>query len=117
MNDAVTMRQGKVVMYVLDDAGLLACKPQPRTMSPRLDLNETTVRTSKEDANLYRGCVGSLSYLPTKSGLDLRMVASTLESHIMDPTESQMKGVRQALRYMKGSYNTGLNLSPGGIIS
>lgn len=84
---AVSIRQKNLIENLLNESGMSDSKPQRSPVSPENDLNIKADSISKDDADKYRSHVGSLLYLATKSRPDLCLVASTLGSHVADPTK------------------------------
>lgn len=76
------------------------------------DMNEKTTTFPKENGELYRARTGSLLHPATKSRLDLRLVARTLESHVANKIRIQLVEVKRTLLYLKETCLAGLHFNP-----
>lgn len=98
---------------LLEGVGMLTCTRQLSAMSPGHDLKEGSTQVSRENGRLYRSGVPSLSYLVTKSRPLVFIATSTLRFYSANQTDAHVKGVKRALRSLKGTSYDGLLLRPG----
>lgn len=111
--ERLTIRQKNSIKNLMENAGMLTCTPQPRSMSPCHRLNERTTSASEENGDLYHSHIGNLLYLATKSRPDVCLIPSTLGSYIADHRCST-KVEKQELRYLVETCNAELHINPGG---
>lgn len=67
---------------------------------------------SLSDPTEYRSMVGALQYL-TFTCLDLAFSVHQLCQFMSNPTSTHLEAAKRVLRYVKGTLNHGINISPG----
>ncbi|XP_073224839.1 secreted RxLR effector protein 161-like [Cicer arietinum] len=96
-------------MELLDDMGLLNCKPVSTSMLPNMKL-------SKDDGNLfpdnklYRRLIGRLLYL-TNTRHDLSFHVQKLNQYVSNPMHSNYLVATKIIHYIKGCPRKGLYFS------
>lgn len=91
-------------MNLLEDNGMLACKPISVHIDPY-------VKLSKETGTLlpyatYRELIGRLLYLTTRP--DITFAFHKLSQFFQAPTNAYMQAAHRILRYLKGDPGLGL---------
>ncbi|XP_073225688.1 uncharacterized protein [Cicer arietinum] len=105
----ISLNQRKYALDLLDDMGLLNCKPVSTPMLPNLKL-------SKDDGNpfpdnkLYRRLIGRLLYL-TNTRPDFSFPVHKLSQYVSNPMQSHYLAATRILHYIKGSPGNGLYFS------
>lgn len=99
--DGICISQRKYTLQLLENTGLLACKPVSIPMDPRINL--TSYEASPlADASLYRRLVGQLLYLTTTRP-DITFVVHRLSQFIAEPHQIHHNAALQVLHYLKVS--------------
>lgn len=96
----------KYTLNLLEETGLLACKPSNIPMDPNvklvLDSNEPII----DDPQLYRRLVGRMMYL-TITRPDITYAANRLCQFTSAPKNSHLKAAYKVLHYLKGTIGLG----------
>ena len=98
--------QRKYVLDLLEETGMLGCKPASSPMEQNVDWwdNATTLL---EDADIYRRLVGKLIYL-TVTRPDISYAVSILSQFMQAPRTIHLEGVYRLLAYLKRAPGKGL---------
>ena len=102
----ISLCQRKYALEILQDAGLLACKPAltPMVHSAKLVKDDGV---PFEDIAAYRRLVGQLLYL-TNTRPDICFAVTHLSQFLSKPMKSHHQAALRILRYLKGSPGRGL---------
>lgn len=102
----IFLNQRKYALELLEEAGLLGCKPLSVPMEPNLKLSLKT-GTALPDAKVYRRLVGRLLYL-THTRPDITYVVHKLSQFMSAPTDAHLQAAMRVLRYLKNDPAQGL---------
>ncbi|GJV55800.1 hypothetical protein Tco_1456805 [Tanacetum coccineum] len=95
-----------MLMKLLKKYGLLSSDSIDTPMVKKNNMDKDLPGTPV-DATLYRGMIGSVTYL-TSSRLDLIYAVCLCGRYQAKPTEKHLNAVKQIFRYLKGTINMGL---------
>ena len=98
--------QRKYALDLLDETGMLGCKPAPSPMEQNVDWWDHATALL-EDAGLYRRLVGKLIYL-TVTRPDISYAVSVLSQFMQAPRAIHLEGVYRVLAYIKRAPGKGL---------
>ncbi|XP_039138772.1 uncharacterized mitochondrial protein AtMg00810-like [Dioscorea cayenensis subsp. rotundata] len=102
----MTLSQWKYVLGLLEETGLLGCKPESIPIEQSLPLWETS-SPSLKDLGQYRSLIGKLVYL-TVASPDISYVIGLLSQFMHEPREVHWQGALRVLTYVKGAPGKGL---------
>lgn len=91
---------------MLEDVGLLGCKPSYIPMDPTLHLN-TEIGTLLPNPTTYRELIGRLLYL-TITRPDITFDVHQLSQFLSAPSDIHLQAAHKVLRYIKNNYGQGL---------
>jgi hypothetical protein len=103
----ISVCQRKYALGLLEETGLLACKPSNIPMEPSIKLISDGDEPPMEDPASYRRLVGKMMYL-TITRPDITYAVNRLCQFTSAPKESHMKAAHKVLHYVKGTVGTGL---------
>lgn len=103
----ISVCQRKYTLSLLEDAGLLACKPSSIPMDPNAKLCLDSKEPLLDDPAAYRRLVGRLMYL-TITRPDITFAVNKLCQYTSAPKESHLKAAMKVLHYLKGTVGIGL---------
>ncbi|RVX10421.1 Retrovirus-related Pol polyprotein from transposon TNT 1-94 [Vitis vinifera] len=104
--EGILVTQRKHVLDLLQETGMLGCKPVDMPMDPigKIDKDNDSHPTDKDR---YQRLVGKLTYL-THTRPDIGFAVSMVSRYMNNPTERHMKAVYRILQYLKKSPGRGL---------
>nr|CAN83808.1 hypothetical protein VITISV_026963 [Vitis vinifera] len=104
--EGIVVTQRKYVLDLLQETGMLGCKPVDTPMDPigKIDKDNDNHPTDKDR---YQRLVGKLIYL-THTRPDIGFAMSMVSRYMNNPTERHMKVVYRILQYLKKSPGRGL---------
>jgi len=102
----IFMCQRHYVLSLLEDCGMLACKPSVIPMLPNLHLHNN-FGTPIADPAIYRRLIGRLLYL-TISRPDICYIVHKLSQFVSKPYTEHMADVNLLLRYLKHTPGQGI---------
>ncbi|RVW93973.1 Retrovirus-related Pol polyprotein from transposon TNT 1-94 [Vitis vinifera] len=104
--EGIVVTQRKYVLDLLQETGMLGCKPVDTPMDPigKIDKDNDSHPTDKDR---YQRLVGKLIYL-THTRPNIGFAVSMVSRYMNNPTERHMKAVYRILQYLKKSPGRGL---------
>ncbi|XP_050897641.1 uncharacterized mitochondrial protein AtMg00810-like [Lathyrus oleraceus] len=111
--DGIFLSQITYKSEIIERAGMASCKPSATLVGTKQKLS-TSSGTSYEDPSLYRSLVGALQYL-TFTRPDISYAIPQVCLHMHAPRTKHMLALKRILRYVRGTLNFGLHLSPSPI--
>lgn len=102
----ISVCQRKYTLDLLEDAGLLACKPSVVPMDPYVTLSKDT-GVPLVSATPFRELIGRLLYL-TITRPDIAYAVHKLSQFIQAPTDVHLQAAHRILKYLKDSPGQGL---------
>ncbi|XP_038875065.1 uncharacterized mitochondrial protein AtMg00810-like [Benincasa hispida] len=107
-SQGILLSQRNYTLQLLEDHGLLACKPASLPLDSALKL-QFDVGTLLSDATLYRRLIGRLLYL-TISRPDIAFVVHKLSQFVAQPRQPRLDAAMSLLKYLKASPGQGILL-------
>lgn len=104
--EGISISQRKYALDILEETGMLDCKPIDTPMDPNVKLLPNQGE-SFSDQGRYRRLVGKLNYL-TITRPDISFAVSVVSQFLNSPCDSHWEAVVRILRYIKGSPGRGL---------
>jgi hypothetical protein len=101
----ILLSQQKYVLDLLQEAGMLGCRPATTPIEPNHRLISDMGKPV--DRESYQRMVGKLIYL-SHTRPDIAYAVSTVSQFMHDPRSSHMDAVTRILRYLKGCPGKGL---------
>ncbi|KAG7577896.1 Retrotransposon Copia-like N-terminal [Arabidopsis thaliana x Arabidopsis arenosa] len=105
----ISICQRKYAQNLLEDAGLLGCKPSSIPMDPTLHLTKD-MGTPIPNPTSYRELVGRLLYL-TITRPDITFAVHQLSQFLSAPSDIHLQAAHKVLRYIKANPGQGLMYS------
>ena len=102
----IVISQRKYVLDILEETGMLDCKPIDTPMDPNVKLVPGQGEPLK-DSERYRRLVGRLNYL-TLTRPDISFAVSVVSQFLQAPCNDHWDAVIRILRYLKGAPAQGL---------
>ncbi|RVW77933.1 Retrovirus-related Pol polyprotein from transposon RE1 [Vitis vinifera] len=104
--EGIVVTQRKYVLDLLQETGMLGCKPVDTPMDPigKIDRDNDSYPTDKDR---YQRLVGKLIFL-THTRPDIGFAVIMVSRYMNNPTERHMKAVYRILQYLKKSLGRGL---------
>ncbi|KAF2310093.1 hypothetical protein GH714_006509 [Hevea brasiliensis] len=103
---SISICQTGYAKKILEKMGVGECNPCKLPMEPRTKLSKVVDGEALVDATLYRSLIGSLRYL-VNTRPDITFSVGVLSRFMEKPTTTHMAAVKQVLRYIKGTLNSG----------
>ncbi|KAM0052273.1 putative RNA-directed DNA polymerase [Helianthus debilis subsp. tardiflorus] len=104
--DGLVLSQRKYTLDILEDSGMLGCKPCSFPMERNVKLEEDD-KDARVDASMYRRLVGRLLYLQATRP-DLTYSVNVLSQFVSDPRQSHLDAAMRVLRYLKATPGQGV---------
>ncbi|XP_071708042.1 uncharacterized mitochondrial protein AtMg00810-like [Rutidosis leptorrhynchoides] len=110
----ICLSQRKYCLELLNDYGLLGCKPMSTPIEPNLCVNCDPSDKDQLLTNVteYQKLVGRLIYL-TLTRPDISFVVHILSQYMHAPLQSHLNLAFRTLKYLKGSPGKGIHLVKG----
>ncbi|XP_028086199.1 uncharacterized protein LOC114287116 [Camellia sinensis] len=102
----IAVSQRKYVLDLLNETGMLGCKPAETPMDTTIKLEESD-GSAPSDKGRYQRLVGKLIYL-SHTRPDIGFSVSVVSQFMNNPTEKHMTAVIRILRYLKRTPGKGL---------
>lgn len=103
----ISICQRKYTLELLEESGLLACKPSSIPMDPSFKIVQDGPDSPLEEPNQYRRLVGRMMYL-TITRPDITYAVNRLCQFTSAPNFSHMQAAYKVLHYLKGTIGMGL---------
>ncbi|KAG7560201.1 Zinc finger CCHC-type [Arabidopsis thaliana x Arabidopsis arenosa] len=105
-SEGISLCQRKYAQNLLEDSGLLDCKPSSVPMDPTLHLTKE-MGTLLPNPTIYRGIIGRLLYLCITRP-DITYAVNSLSQFLSAPTDIHLQAAYKVLRYIKANPSQGL---------
>ena len=105
----ISVSQRKYALNLLEDSGLLGCKPSSIPMDHSLHLTKD-LGTALPQPKVYRELIGRLLYL-TITRPDITFAIHQLSQFLSAPTDVHLQAAHKVLRYIKTNHGQGLMYS------
>ncbi|CAL5335650.1 unnamed protein product [Camellia sinensis] len=102
----IAVSQRKYILDLLNETGMLGCKPAETPMDTTIKLEESD-GSAPSDKGRYQRLVGKLIYL-SHTRPDIGFSVSVVSQFMNNPTEKHMTAVIRILRYLKRTPGKGL---------
>lgn len=103
----ISVSQRKYTLAIIEDMGLLACKPSSIPMDPNVRLVQDSLEPVLPDSSPYRRLVGRLMYL-TIARPDITFAVNILCKFCAVPKNSHFKAAYKVVHYLKGTIGRGV---------
>lgn len=103
---SISICQSGYARNILEKMGMGDCNPCQIPMEPRTKMSKDGGGEPPVDKTLYRSVIGSLRYL-VHTRPDIAYAVGVMSRYMEAPTTEHMTGVKQILRYVKGTMNLG----------
>jgi hypothetical protein len=111
-SQGLVLSQSRYASDILSRSGMANCKAIDTPLSSTEKLSVTEGRSlSMDDSTRYRSLVGALQYL-TLTRPDISFAVNKVCQFLHAPTTSHLSAIKRILRYVKGTINLGLKISP-----
>ncbi|KAD6455029.1 hypothetical protein E3N88_09735 [Mikania micrantha] len=111
-DDGLVLSQRKYTLDILEDTGMMGCRPSSFPMEQNLKLDKCD-EEQRVDGQQYRRLVGRLLYLQATRP-DITFAVNVLSQFVNDPRESHMEAANRVLRYLKATPGQGILLPKAG---
>ncbi|XP_048623391.1 uncharacterized mitochondrial protein AtMg00810-like [Brassica napus] len=108
-SEGISVCQRKYTLNLLEDSGLLGCKPSSIPMDPTLHLTKDLGKPLV-DAKVYRELIGRLLYI-TITRPNITFAVHQLSQFLSAPTDVHLQAAHKVLRYLKNNPGQGLMYS------
>ncbi|XP_019432846.1 PREDICTED: uncharacterized protein LOC109339784 [Lupinus angustifolius] len=106
-NKGITLYQRKYTNDLLEETGMLACKPSSTPMEYTGKLMSIEDGVPLDDPTIYRRLMGKLLYL-SHTRPDISFCVGHLSQFVSKPTNLHYDGAKRVLRFLKGSIGFGV---------
>ncbi|KAI3421371.1 uncharacterized protein J3R85_012404 [Psidium guajava] len=110
--EGISVNQRKYVLDLLNETGMLGCKPAETPIEPNVKLQPAKAEIVK-DRERYQRLVGRLIYL-SHTRPDIAFSVSMVSQFMHSPGAEHFEAVYRILRYLKGAPGRGLLFKPRG---
>jgi hypothetical protein len=104
--DGMVLHQTDFANSILETYGLAHCNSTKTPLPPGFTTRKDT-RIETVDPKLFRSIIGKLMFL-TNTRPDISFAVNLLSRYSSAPQQAHLRGVKQILRYIKGTSNLGL---------
>jgi hypothetical protein len=101
----ITLTQSAYILDLLERFNMSNCKPK---LAPATEWLPVDAPDEGETYPLYRQAVGALSWLRDCTRPDIALAVGDLASYQLAPRAAHWSGVKQVLRYLKGTSDLGI---------
>ncbi|KAK9064838.1 hypothetical protein SSX86_016220 [Deinandra increscens subsp. villosa] len=113
--DGMVLSQRKYTLDILEDSGMMGCRPSNFPMEQHLKLDKC-LESHKTDSTQYRRLIGRLLYLQTTRP-NIAYSANLLSQFVSDPRQEHMEVVTRILCYLKTMPGQGIFFLKGDDLS
>jgi hypothetical protein len=111
----LVLRQSKYIKDVLEKFGMHDCKPISTPMDVGSKLSKSMCPQTEDECKAmlnipYRNAVGSLMYAMVATRPDIAVAVGAVSQYLNNPGIEHWKAVKRIFRYLKGTYDSGLEL-------
>ncbi|KAJ0546332.1 putative RNA-directed DNA polymerase [Helianthus annuus] len=99
IKEGMVLSQRKYTLDILEDAGMMGCRPSPFLMEQNLKLGKCD-EEPRVDPSQYRRLIGRLLYLQATRP-DIAYAVNVLSQFVGDPRHSHLEAANRVLRYLK----------------
>ncbi|KAD3640773.1 hypothetical protein E3N88_29996 [Mikania micrantha] len=110
--EGLVLSQRKYVLDILEDAGMLGCRPSAFPMEQSLKLSKGDDE-ERVDAGQHRRLIGRLLYLQATRP-DIAHSVNVTSQFVADPRQNHMEAVKRVLCYLKTTPGQGILLPKSG---
>ncbi|XP_022013319.1 uncharacterized mitochondrial protein AtMg00810-like [Helianthus annuus] len=110
--EGMVLSQRKYTLDIVEDAGMLGCRPSPIPMEQNLKL-EVGKEEDRFDPSHYRRLIRRLLYLHATRP-DIAHSVSILSQFVADPRTSHLEAATRVVRYLKVTAGQGILLPKTG---
>jgi hypothetical protein len=104
--EELIVNQSDFAQSIIDEYGLTDCNPTQTPLPAGFTICRDT-KTKPIDPTLFRSIIGKLMFL-TNTRPDITFAVNLLSRYSSAPQQAHLRGVKQILRYIKGTKNIGL---------
>ncbi|KAG7556307.1 Reverse transcriptase RNA-dependent DNA polymerase [Arabidopsis suecica] len=105
--EGISVCQRKYTLELLEETGLLGCRPSSIPMEPSIKLTQHNNEPELENPEVYRRLVGKLMYL-TITRPDITYAVNKLCQFSSSPKKSHLNAAYKVVHYLKGTAGLGL---------
>ncbi|KAJ0588916.1 putative RNA-directed DNA polymerase [Helianthus annuus] len=105
-SEGLVLSQRKFTLDILEDGGMLRCRPSTFPIEPNLKLDKGE-DDPRVDANSYRRMVGRLLYLQATRP-DIAYALNVLSQFVADPRQKHLEAANRVLTYLKATPGQGI---------
>jgi hypothetical protein len=111
----MTLDQTAFIDALTNEHGLDECSPRETPMNTTFPESDTSDRLTPDLHTIYRSKLGSLQFLAALTRPDILFSTNYFSRKALAPTENDMSGVDDILRYLRHTRTLGLTFTKGDI--
>ena len=99
---SIRLDQEAYAHSILEEFGMLNCKPQELPISPSTNLSdEASPKLTVEFHTRFRHIIGKLTYLAGGTRIDIQFTVNRLSQHLAEPRRVHLAAANHQLRYLR----------------